>query len=467
MSKRVLIISDSVYRQTGYSTVANNIIKYLDPSFKVAQFGLSHIPTNYTNELQMDSYSPILNHSQCCNHGTLIEHYIHETNSVEYLAPTNNLDVIKNTCNKGTSNQQDPYGFESAYFIIEHFKPDIVITINDVWGMYKLNFLRNRSKFKLISYLAVDSECFPTQIKTNEIIDTMKYLSLVDNIVVFTNWAKDTINTSARIAIKKEFDNIKIIPHGVDISKFNANVDSDRFVTDFFKMDANEIFLIGSVNRNQPRKRLDAIMQILKILIDKYEKPDGKRFYVHFHCAIEDSHGWDLPWLSRYYGVENRVILDPNLKPGVGVPDHILNYIMNSYDVHLVPTNSEGWGLSILETMACGIPNIISDYSAHGDWAKDAALMIKLAAKIHEPITNHIKGIIDVEHAAEQIAALYNDHKLQKEYRKKSFQLAEKLQWKNVCEEWNILLNNIDITNLSPTRYDPIIEMSDVEIILP
>jgi len=232
-------------------------------------------------------------------------------------------------------------------------------------------------------------------------------------------------------------------------------------------MNPDEIFLIGSVNRNQPRKRLDAIMQILKILIDKYEKPDGKRFYVHFHCAIEDSHGWDLPWLSRYYGVENRVILDPNLKPGVGVPDHILNYIMNSYDVHLVPTNSEGWGLSILETMACGIPNVISDYSAHGDWAKGSALMIKLAARIHEPITNHIKGIIDVEHAAEQIASLYNDHKLQKEYRKKSFQLAEKLQWKNVCEEWNLLLNNMDITNLSPTRYDPIIELSDVEIILP
>jgi hypothetical protein len=56
MSKRILIISDSVYRQTGYGTVANNIIQNLDPSYTVAQLGLSHIPTTYNNNLKMDYY---------------------------------------------------------------------------------------------------------------------------------------------------------------------------------------------------------------------------------------------------------------------------------------------------------------------------------------------------------------------------------------------------------------------------
>ena len=466
MSKRILIISDSVFRQTGYSTVAKNIITNLDPSFKIAQLGVSHAPTPYENlEYDIDYYAPIFNHDKCCANGLVIEHYNSDTKEVEYIQPNVNLDrVDKKICSKGTPNPGDPYSFESAYFVIQDFKPDIVLTINDIWGMYKLNFLKNRNKFKLVSYLAVDSECFPMLIKNKETINTMQFINQVDKLIVFTNWAKETINTTAKLSINKEFDNIEIIPHGVDQSTyFNVN-NKKEFMADFFKLNSDEVFLIGSVNRNQPRKRLDAIFQILSILV-KNENPNGKKFMVHFHCAIEDSNGWDLPWLARYYGVQDRIILDGNLKPGSGVPDHILNLIMNSYDVHLVPTNSEGWGLSILETMACGVPNVISDYSAHGDWAKDSALLIKLAAKIHEPITNHIKGIIDVQHAAEQILLLYKNVKIRKKYRKKSFELANRLQWKNIGIKWNTLLQDIDLSEFSESRYN--YNLLDVNNILP
>jgi len=453
MSKRILIISDSIFRQTGYSTVTNNIIEHLSKDFEVAQMGLAHMPVPNYNNTSIDYYTPIMSHSKCCGKELLIEHYNSKTGKVEYITPNVDLDVIQNECNRGYPNQSDPFGFESAYYIIEHFRPDIVIPINDIWGIYKLNFLKNRKNFKLVPYLAIDSECFPAQIQTNENINTLQFLKITDKLVVFTNWAKHTINKTSELIIGTKFNNIEIIPHGVNASKFfNLNA-RDRLIHELFRLDPNKVFIIGSVNRNQPRKRLDAIFQILKILKNKYEKPNGKKFMVHFHCAIKDSHGWDLPWLAKYYGVEDRVILDQNLKPGIGVTDELLNMIMNTYDVHLVPTNSEGWGLSILETMAVGIPNVISDYSAHGDWAKDYSLKIKLAAKIHEPITNHIKGIIDVNHAAKQISLLYNSKKMLESYKNKSIKLANKLQWVNVVEQWNILLNNIDISDLKENRY--------------
>lgn len=453
MSKRILIISDSIFRQTGYSTVTNNIIKHLDPSFTVAQLGVSHMPVDYTGTT-IQYYAPILNHSKCCNNELVIEHYDPES-GVDYFKPTISLDKVKGTiCKNGSPNPNDPYSFESAYFVIQHFKPDVVITINDIWGMYKLNFMKNRNNFKLISYLAVDSECFPVLIKNKDKINTMQFISGADKIVVFTDWAKETVNKTAKIAINQTFNNIEVIPHGVDNEKFFDAGCRDAVVQNFFKQDPKKVFIIGSVNRNQPRKRLDAIFQTLRVLIDKYEKPDGRKFMVHFHCAINDHHGWDLPWLATYYGVSDRVILDTQLKPGVGVPDEVLNQIMNGYDAHFVPTNSEGWGLSILETMACGVPNVISDYSAHGDWAKDHALLIKLAAKIHEPITNHIKGIIDIEHAAEQINELYTNFKVRKKFRKKSFELANKLQWGKICARWNALINGLDYSDLSDDRYD-------------
>ena len=452
MSKRILIISDSIFRQTGYSTVANNIIKYLgDEDYTIAQLGLSHIPVDYNQQrTDVEYYSPIMNHEKCCGGGLLIEHYSDRT--VEYITPE--LEDVDSVCNRGATNKADPYSFESAYYVIEHFKPDIVIPINDVWGMYKLNFLKNRKNFKLMPYLAIDSECFPVQIKNQDNINTMQFLDLTDKLVVFTKWAKKTINKTAELAMGKTFDNIEIIPHGVNMEKFNDLNNRDEMVSKLYRLDPKEVFIIGSVNRNQPRKRLDAIFQILQILKDKYETKNGRKFMVHFHCAIDDSHGWDLRWLARYYGVEDRVILDENLKPGVGVPDELLNMIMNSYDVHLVPTNSEGWGLSILETMACGIPNVISDYSAHGDWARGIALKIKLAAKIHDPITNHIKGIIDINHAAKQISLLYNNKKMLADYKKRSLKLANKLQWKNIVVKWKELIDDTDISDLKPNRYE-------------
>lgn len=466
MSKRVLIISDSIFRQTGYSTVAKNIIKYLDPNVTVAQLGLSHAPVdNY--DCRCNYYSPLMDHKNCCNVQSLktIEYYDSKSNTVEHLIVNNEkLEVSEYSCNKGTPNNSDPYSFESAYFVIEHFKPDIVIAINDVWAVYKINFLKNRNKFKFISYLAIDSECLPYIIKTHEEINTVQFITLTDKVVVFTNWAKETVNKTINIVTKQNASNIEVIPHGVDKSIFFPISDAKDVFSKFFNLNKNDIFLIGSVNRNQPRKRLDAIFQVLRLLIDKYEKPNSKRFMVHFHCAVQDSHGWDLQWLAAYYDVNDRIILDKNLKPGVGVPDSILNAIVNTYDCHLVPTNSEGWGLSILETMACGIPNVISDYSAHGDWASSAAMKINIIAKIHEPITNHIKGIIDVEHAAELIGLLYNNYDIQKEYRKKSFELAHKLQWNNICDDWNNLINNYDISNLYPDRYTcDLIDINDIK----
>ena len=464
MSKRILIISDSIYRQTGYSTVTKNIIKNLDPSYTVAQLGLSHIPADYINNNQnIDYYSPILKHKDCCNSNLTIEHFDCKTNNVEVITPDVNLTSSNDSdCQKGIPNSNDPYSFESAYYVIEHFKPDVVLAINDVWGMYKLNFLKNRSKFKFFAYLAVDSECFPLSIQNKETINTMQFVDTVDKLVVFTKWAKKTVNKSAKLSINKTFDNIEVIPHGVDLDKFSNLSNRDEIVSKLYNLDTKDVFIIGSVNRNQPRKRLDAIFQILQILKNKYEKKNGRKFMVHFHCAIQDSHGWNLPWLARYYGVEDRVILDQNLKPGLGVPDELLNLIMNSYDVHLVPTNSEGWGLSILETMACGIPNVISDYSAHGDWAKDASLKIKLAAKIHEPITNHIKGIIDINHAAKQISLLYNSKQMIKDYTTKSLKLADKLQWSNICVRWNELFNGVEAS----TSYEEV-NLLDIENILP
>tara|TARA_Y100000310_G_C20646016_1_gene796605 strand:- start:1145 stop:2059 length:915 start_codon:yes stop_codon:yes gene_type:complete len=277
-----------------------------------------------------------------------------------------------------------------------------------------------------------------------------------DKTVVFTDWARGVLKKTSRIATNKEPNNIEVIPHGVNTQAFHPCDNRDTLRKEFFNIDENnDVFLIGCVQRNQPRKRMDAIFKTLRILIDKYEKK--RKFMVHFHCAIDDNSGWDLPWLAQYYGVVDRCIFDDKLRPGIGVSVGVLNQIMNAYDIHFTLTNSEGWGLPILETMAAGIPNVISDYSAHGDWASGFALKVKLAETYHDIKTNHIKGVADTKHAAKQISLLYNSKEMMKDYRKKSLKRASQLEWSNVCKDWVKLITDTDISKLDPKRYECIV----------
>ena len=42
--------------------------------------------------------------------------------------------------------------------------------------------------------------------------------------------------------------------------------------------------------------------------------------------------------------------------------------LYRSADCFVLPTRGEGWGLPILEAMACGLPVIATDWSAHTDF---------------------------------------------------------------------------------------------------
>jgi glycosyltransferase involved in cell wall biosynthesis len=463
--KRILFISDSVKRKTGYATVARNIIGRLVKSgkYEIAQLGLADIPA--TVDFPIHYYSMVKSHDKCCKRGKLIEYVEPSDPKIKFLKLEPKTPYLENqdNCIKGEPDGADNYGYISVYFVIQHFKPDIVIPINDVWGLYNIIHLRNRRCFKFVPYMAIDSEClFPgIEVPNPGVklppVEPIVTTSNADTCVVFTDWAQRVINKTATLMGKEPLTNMVTIPHGVDTSIWKPLDNKLELRKKYFNL-GPEVLLVGSIARNQPRKRLDGIMQVLRHFIDHYEK--DKKIIAYFHCSIEDRLGWPLPWLSKFYGIEDRCIFDPRLKPGIGPTDEQLNEITNCFDVHLSLTNSEGWHLPALETIAAGIPNIITDYSAHADWGKDALILSKVAAYEHEPRTGFIKAIADIADASKHIKLLDGAKKYYEEWREKGLKLARKLDWDNVIIKWEKLLDEMDLSDLSPDRYtDPF--MSD------
>jgi glycosyltransferase involved in cell wall biosynthesis len=77
----------------------------------------------------------------------------------------------------------------------------------------------------------------------------------------------------------------------------------------------------------------------------------------------------DIPRLIRELGLEGRVVLCDH------VPDHHLNALINAADIFVYPSLYEGFGMPVLEAMACGVPVAASSTSALPEVVGDAGLL--------------------------------------------------------------------------------------------
>jgi len=61
------------------------------------------------------------------------------------------------------------------------------------------------------------------------------------------------------------------------------------------------------------------------------------------------------------------------------LPAHQMGSLYRSADCFVLPTRGEGWGMPILEAMACGLPVIATDWSAHTDFmTEDVAYPLRV-----------------------------------------------------------------------------------------
>jgi len=348
--KRILIVSDAYSRKTGYSRVSSSIMYNLNKHYTIGHLGVSDVPLENNFNSPMHYYTVLKNHGKCCGKGDIIEYRPKDTKDVKYLIPTLSVPEHKdqNFCPRATNMETDLYGQDSSFFVIQHFKPDIVIPINDIWGLYHYNYLLNRKHFVFMPYLAIDSECFPLQISPQKpsmpVIDTLQFVKGTNKVVVFTDFAKDTLDEAITLATGSgKANNIEIISHGVDRNLFKPLDNKEELREKYFHITPeSDIFLIGCLGRNQIRKGFDLLIMAMRIFIDKYEKP-GRKLMCHFHCAMKDRMGWDLVHLAKYYNVLDRCIFDNKLVPGFGVPEPVLNEIINTYDSHIMLSTSEGF----------------------------------------------------------------------------------------------------------------------------
>ncbi len=113
-------------------------------------------------------------------------------------------------------------------------------------------------------------------------------------------------------------------------------------------------------------------------------------------------------------GIEDRVIFTGF------VPTDELPYILSAAKAYLLPSLWEGFGIPVLEAMACGTPAIVSNVSSLPEVVGDAGFLVDPNSQTQ------------IEQAIRTITA---DKKLRDRLSKKSLVQAKKFSWEKMTRQ--------------------------------
>ena len=195
---------------------------------------------------------------------------------------------------------------------------------------------------------------------------------------------------------------ITVIPLGVDHSQFNPMAASGQIKR---KYELNSFIL--SVGNLEPRKNYCRLISAFSQIAAQ----------IPHDLVIVGHQGWDY---GPVYELLNRLKLGKRIR----ILDHVDNpelpALYNAADLFVYPSLYEGFGLPVLEAMACGCPVITSNVSSLPEVTGDAGLLI-------DPYS------IDEIKCA--ILSMLQNEDLRKSYRKKGIDRARSFSWKTCAEK--------------------------------
>lgn len=309
-----------------------------------------------------------------------------------------------------------------AEYIVKN-KPDILFTLGDPWMTEFVPAMEERRAVSWISYYPIDGYPIPPA--------WHDWIRAADVSVVFSNFAKELV-------IKSTGRTPNLIYHGVDTKVFKP-LNKLEIKEDY---DAQGKFIVGTVARNQPRKNLPALIKAFSIFSEN--KPDT---VLYMHSQIKDV-GWDLGELVRRFGLEDKAYTTDHFNAIQGVPDEKLAEIYNLFDIFVLPTMAEGFGLPILEAQACGVPVLVTDFSSCSELVVDRQELIKVKDTLILG-RNIEQAVVDVDDIVRKLNIFYADWKRKNskkltELSIKGIGFAKKLEWDLINKEFISLIAKVE-----------------------
>lgn len=284
--------------------------------------------------------------------------------------------------------------------ILNHLKiiaPDIFVPISDT-------FLMVRDGIHNINYTGVDL-CPYVLIDANDIPDNS--FEILDKATkIFT------ASKHGQKQLDKFFYPSEVIYHGVEkVFKPSKDKEERDRIRALFGYDPKDVVFLF-IGRNFPRKRPLRLLEAYAI--HKKNNPDSKaRLLCHMSDRNNQIYNIErfIRRLERKYNVTLDIKFTEDHQLGKGAPVEQIAKMYQLSDFYISAASGEGFGLPIVEAMACGKVPILADNTTTEEFLKDSdgnrGLIAGNIGQIYVGFsTNH--DIVDIKDLAGRITEAVN-----------------------------------------------------------
>ncbi len=240
------------------------------------------------------------------------------------------------------NNPQD-WGVRHSPMFYKDWKADVLITLVDVWVLGSLN-----PEMNFVPWMPVDHDPIPPKV-----VDTLRITRGLVKPIAMSKFGQKQLADNDIDAY--------YIPHSVNCEVFTPNPDLRNEYRKRFNWE--DKFVVGAVGTNHVGDRKN--WRVSLKAVSEFEKMHPGEIIYYMHTTPKDEKGEiDIILLRNSLGLEDIVKFPPEVDMTVGIPTDVMSRMYNCLDVFLLPSKGEGFGVPLIESMACGTPCITTDCTA-------------------------------------------------------------------------------------------------------
>lgn len=348
----------------------------------------------------------------------------------------------------------DIYGTSRIVEMLGKIGPDVTVILNDPYIILRLLFRNQFDKSlilaryaPLLAYMPVDGTNFPS--------DWARMPELVAEVEPLPARPAPSM---IPVAMSKHgttlFPQAPVIPHGIDSKTFRPLSVADPIVSSSgdiltSKRDAKKLLqlpddsiLVLRVDRNSFRKNFADTWKALVPVM--HENPN---VHVWFHCKIEGDDVELAQVVSRDMAIADRFHWPADLNTWSGWSLQDLVAVYNAADIFVSTSMGEGFGLTLGEAAACGLPIVAQNVSSIPEVVGPGGILLE-PERLYTPHSGEDQWLPNVEAFTDAIRMLVNSPGARRELGEAGRKhVVESFSWDDAARRFHELITAVGEKN--------------------